>query len=78
MQESENKNTIISTYFEICKKLRDCRNDSKATIDVVANLLKVDRRKIIDLENCNRIDLELFSEYCYLYGIDLKLKYELH
>ena len=68
-------NTIKCTYFEICKQLKENRNTIGVTIDTVAEWLKVDRRKIIDLENCNRIDLELLCNYADIYGIEIDLSF---
>ena len=70
-----NFDTINSTYIEIAKQLKKNRNDSGVTIDLVAEWLKVDRRKIIDLENLNRFDLKLMCEYADIYGIEIKLNY---
>ena len=70
-----NFDTINSTYIEIDKKLKKNRNDSGVTIDLVAEWLKVDRRKIIDLENFNRFDLKLMCEYADIYGIEIKLNF---
>ena len=46
---------IKNTYNSICKQLKENRNKSGVTIDMVAEWLKVDRRKIIALENCERL-----------------------
>ena len=70
-----NFDTINSTYIEIAKQLKKNRNDSGVTIDLVAEWLKVDRRKIIDLENLNRFDLKLMCEYADIYGIEIKLNF---
>ena len=70
-----NFDTINSTYKEIATQLKKNRNDSGTTIDVVAEWLNVDRRKIIDLENFNRFDLELMCKYADIYGIEITLKY---
>lgn len=78
MDENDNIKTIICTFNEICKKLRVYRNDSKMTIDQVADWLKVDRRKIIALENCERFDLELLCAYCDKFSIELELKYKVY
>jgi predicted transcriptional regulator len=70
-----NFDTINSTCNEIVKQLKQNRNDSGVTIDVVAEWLKVDRRKIIDLENFNRFDIKLICEYADIYGIEIKIKF---
>lgn len=69
--------TIKCTYDNICKQLKENRNKSGVTIDIVAEWLKVDRRKIIALENCERLDLELLCNYADIYGIEIKLNYKL-
>jgi hypothetical protein len=70
-----NFDTINSTCNEIVKQLKQNRNDSGVTIDMVAEWLKVDRRKIIDLENFNRFDIKLMCEYADIYGIEIKINF---
>jgi hypothetical protein len=72
----KNFDTINCTYEKIAKELKENRNQSKCTIDTIAEWLKVDKRKIIDLENLKRFDLKLMCEYADIYGIDLKLTYK--
>lgn len=73
-----NFNAVNSIYNQIAKQLKSNRNDSGATIDMVSEWLKVDRRKIIDLENCNRFDLKLMCEYADIYGIEIELTYKIN
>ncbi len=78
MSDIKNFDTIKCTYDEVVNQLKENRNKSGVTIDTVASWLKVDRRKIIDFENFKRFDLQLMCEYADIYGIDLKLTFQIN
>jgi len=74
----KNSCTIKCTYEKIVEQLIYNRKKSGCTQEIVAIWLKVERRKIIDFENLKRFDIELMCNYCDVYGIDLKLNYDIN
>lgn len=75
MDENENISNLIVTYNKIVKQLVENRNQSKTTQDMVAGWLNVSRKKLIEFENLQGLDIKLMCKYADIYGIEITLKY---
>lgn len=75
MSENENLSNLIIIYNKIVKQLVDNRNQSKTTQDMVAGWLNVSRKKLIEFENLQGLDIKLMCKYADIYGIEITLKY---
>lgn len=77
MNESENLSNLIVTYNKIVKQLVENRNTSGCTQDTVASWLNVSRKKLIEFENLQGLDIKLLCNYADIYGIEIKLNYKI-
>lgn len=64
--------TNICTQFnEVVQKLVRIRKEAGLSQQFIAEWLKVDRRKIIALENGKLFDIILLEKYCDRFGLNL-------
>lgn len=72
-----NKVQFIEQYNKIVQKIVQIRKSIPMTQNEVADWLKVDRRKIIALEN-GEINISLLLDYADKLSIEIKMNYEIH
>jgi len=77
IEVQNNVQRFRKVYIDILKEVIDIRKSIPMTQNEVADWLKVDRRKIIALEN-GEINISLLLEYADKLSIDIKLNYEIH
>jgi len=76
IEVQNNVQRFRKVYIDILKEVIDIRKSIPMTQNEVADWLKVDRRKIIALEN-GEINISLLLEYADKLSIDIKLNYEI-
>ena len=64
-------------YKDLVHKLVQARKDSNTNQEQMADWLKVDRRKIMQFEGLNKVNLELLLLYGDKLSVDINFKYEI-
>lgn len=65
-----------TSYDEVVQGIVQCRKASGQTQGDVAEWIEVDRRRIIDFEKKNKVDIEILCILSDKFGIDLSLTFK--
>ncbi len=65
-------------YRKIVQELVQIRKEAGQNQSDMADWLGLDRRKIIALEACSKIDMETLLMYAHKLSVEIKLNYQIH
>lgn len=74
--QQNNVQKLVQQVQIITQKIIECRKESGQTQDDVAQWISVDRRKIIEFEKCEKLNIELLCILAEKFSIELKLNHE--